>query len=97
MFIDITCSLESCFSKANRFDNLSVYLYSCAGKRIVVVTHGSVLKSLYSLATGGRIPDVKILRNTSYNVFHFSDNKWSEKNSGDFSHLKNSELIKYAY
>ena len=83
----------------NQKIGLIIFLCICtrAGKRIVVVTHGSVLKSLYSLATGGRIPDVKILRNTSYNVFHFSDNKWSEKNSGDFSHLKNSELIKYAY
>ena len=72
-----------------------MYLYSCAGRGIVVVTHGSVLESLYMLAED-ESPDVEILRNASINLFDFADNVWFAIDTGDFEHLDNSQPA-YAY
>uniref|UniRef100_A0A1D1Y9U5 Putative phosphoglycerate mutase GpmB n=1 Tax=Anthurium amnicola TaxID=1678845 RepID=A0A1D1Y9U5_9ARAE len=58
------------------------------GERILVVTHGGVLRELYKQAVPGWSGDLKVL-NTSVNVFHIcdSENCWTLETWGDISHL----------
>ena len=58
-----------------------------AGKRVVVVTHGGTVESLYQLATQ-KIPEERIVRNASFSVFHFYDCDKRCQNWVDISHLK---------
>ncbi|KAM7263445.1 hypothetical protein ACFE04_001128 [Oxalis oulophora] len=57
------------------------------GERVVVVTHGGVVRSLYDRACPNGRSKGKVL-NTSINIFHLSDpNKWVLKSWGDVGHL----------
>ncbi|KAF3438923.1 hypothetical protein FNV43_RR17198 [Rhamnella rubrinervis] len=61
------------------------------GERVVVVTHGGVIRSLYRRACPNRRPKGKVL-NTSVNIFHLSDGeKWTIKTWGDVTHLNQTE------
>ncbi|XP_022751296.1 phosphoglycerate mutase-like protein 4 isoform X3 [Durio zibethinus] len=56
------------------------------GERVVVVTHGGVIRALYRRACSNRFRG-NIL-NTSVNIFHLSGNDvWTIKAWGDISHL----------
>lgn len=58
------------------------------GKRIVVVTHGGVIRSLYERARPTARKVEKIL-NTSVSVFRLYDgDKWTIQVWGDVSHLE---------
>ncbi|KAH7852476.1 hypothetical protein Vadar_025215 [Vaccinium darrowii] len=66
------------------------------GERVVVVTHGGVIRSLFERAcpTGqaGRVP------NTSVNIFFLSEGDiWTIKSWGDVSHLNQTEYLNSAF
>lgn len=69
---------------------------SIAGERVVVVTHGGVIKSLFERASpsgqAGRV------LNTSVNIFHLSEGDiWTIKSWGDVSHLNQTEYLTSAF
>ncbi|OUZ99804.1 Histidine phosphatase superfamily [Macleaya cordata] len=68
------------------------------GERVVVVTHGGVLRALYRRAAPKGKPQGKIL-NTSVNIFHLSDGgeDWVIKVWGDVSHLSETGFLKTAF
>ncbi|XP_056170128.1 phosphoglycerate mutase-like protein 4 isoform X1 [Syzygium oleosum] len=67
------------------------------GERVVAVTHGSVLRRLYTRACPNKRPDVKFL-NTSVNIFHLSDgDNWVFKSGGDVSHLSQIEYLRTGF
>lgn len=67
------------------------------GERVVVVTHGGVLRGLYQRAAPTRSINRKI-HNTSVNVFHISDSgDWILKTWGDISHLHETEVLDSAF
>ncbi|KAB2051690.1 hypothetical protein ES319_A12G071800v1 [Gossypium barbadense] len=56
------------------------------GKRVVVVTHGGVIRALYRRACSSRFRG--IILNTSVNIFQISgDDVWTIKAWGDIDHL----------
>ncbi|KAJ0975971.1 hypothetical protein J5N97_017936 [Dioscorea zingiberensis] len=65
-----------------------------SGDRVIVVTHGGVLRELYKRASpNSKFPNGTIL-NTSVNVIHISENgEWSIKSWGDISHLQEISVI----
>ncbi|KAF7809803.1 phosphoglycerate mutase-like protein 4 isoform X1 [Senna tora] len=66
------------------------------GERVVVVTHGGVIRSLYKRACPNKSAG-KVL-NTSVNVFHlYNENKWTVKTWGDVSHLKETEILQTGF
>ncbi|XP_031383355.1 phosphoglycerate mutase-like protein 4 isoform X3 [Punica granatum] len=67
------------------------------GERVVVVTHGGVIRSLYQRACPSRRFG-KVL-NTSVNIFHLSDggNKWVLRSSGDVSHLDRAGFLETGF
>ncbi|XVF61130.1 hypothetical protein PTKIN_Ptkin08bG0104400 [Pterospermum kingtungense] len=56
------------------------------GERVVVVSHGGVIRSLYKRACPKGRSGGKVL-NTSVNIIHVSDEEWTIKSWGDVSHL----------
>ncbi|XP_030538796.1 phosphoglycerate mutase-like protein 4 isoform X3 [Rhodamnia argentea] len=63
------------------------------GERIVVVTHGGVIRSLNRRACPNKRSGRKVL-NTSVNIFHLSDgDNWVLKSWGDVSHLSQTEHL----
>ncbi|RYR28515.1 hypothetical protein Ahy_B01g052657 [Arachis hypogaea] len=63
------------------------------GERVVVVTHGGFIRSLYRWACPKGGPAGKI-HNTSVNVFHmYGEDKWTLKLWGDVSHLSQDEFL----
>ncbi|XP_020083226.1 phosphoglycerate mutase-like protein 4 isoform X2 [Ananas comosus] len=87
-------------------DQLSKRCVSCLqkiagqhkGERVIVVTHGGVLRELYRRANPGA-PRGGTIHNTSVNVFHISDpgDPWIIKNWGDVSHLKDTGVLKSGF
>lgn len=68
-----------------------------AGERVVVVTHGGVIRSLHKRATPRGQSAGKIL-NTSVNVFHLSDgDEWIIEAWGDVSHLNQMGFLKSGF
>ncbi|CAM8996107.1 unnamed protein product [Rhodiola kirilowii] len=66
------------------------------GERVVVVTHGGVIRSLHRRASPNGRPG-KIL-NTSVNILHLSDGeKWTIKSWGDVSHLNETGVLESAF
>jgi probable phosphoglycerate mutase len=67
------------------------------GERVVVVTHGGFIRSLYKRACpNGRTPG-KVL-NTSVSVFHLdADDKWILKMWGDVSHLSQTGFLQSGF
>ncbi|XP_010907875.1 phosphoglycerate mutase-like protein 4 [Elaeis guineensis] len=68
------------------------------GERVVVVTHGGVLRELHKRA----VPTGSIkgkIHNTSVNVFHISDSggHWIIKTWGDISHLQETGVLDSAF
>ncbi|OVA18522.1 Histidine phosphatase superfamily [Macleaya cordata] len=55
------------------------------GERVIVVTHGGVLRAIYMSVTGESSAG-KVL-NASINVLHLSEKKWAFKSWSDVSHL----------
>ncbi|XVF15593.1 hypothetical protein REPUB_Repub09cG0167800 [Reevesia pubescens] len=66
------------------------------GERVVVVSHGGVIRSLYKRACPDRKSGGKVL-NTSVNIFHLSDDKWTIKSWGDVSHLDQTGYLKSGF
>uniref|UniRef100_A0A7N0T9E6 Phosphoglycerate mutase-like protein 4 n=1 Tax=Kalanchoe fedtschenkoi TaxID=63787 RepID=A0A7N0T9E6_KALFE len=66
------------------------------GERVVVVTHGGVIRSLHKRASPTRRPGK--IQNTSVNILQLSDGgKWTLKLWGDVSHLKETGVLKSAF
>ncbi|KAF7848661.1 hypothetical protein BT93_L1756 [Corymbia citriodora subsp. variegata] len=66
------------------------------GERVVAVTHGGVLRTLYAWAC----PNQQLLKflNTSVNIFHLSDgDSWVFKSGGDVSHLSQIEHLRTGF
>ncbi|KAF8395724.1 hypothetical protein HHK36_019674 [Tetracentron sinense] len=55
------------------------------GERVIVVTHGGVLRAIYMSMT--REPSAGKVLNASINVVHLSEKKWVFKSWSDVSHL----------
>ncbi|PIA53806.1 hypothetical protein AQUCO_00900412v1 [Aquilegia coerulea] len=55
------------------------------GERVIVVTHGGVLRAIYMALT--REPSAGKIMNGSVNVLHLTNNKWEFKAWNDYSHL----------
>ncbi|KAF5186036.1 Histidine phosphatase superfamily [Thalictrum thalictroides] len=55
------------------------------GERVIVVTHGGVLRAIYMSVT--REPSAGKIMNGSVNVLHLSDKKWAFNSWSDVSHL----------
>ncbi|ESR39083.1 phosphoglycerate mutase-like protein 4 [Citrus sinensis] len=67
------------------------------GERIVVVTHGGVIRTLYQRACPNKKPEGKVL-NTSINIFRLTEkNKWVLKTWGDVSHLNQTGFLKSGF
>ncbi|XP_022740502.1 phosphoglycerate mutase-like protein 4 isoform X2 [Durio zibethinus] len=66
------------------------------GERVVVVSHGGVIRSLYKRACPDGKPGGKVL-NTSVNIFHLSDEDWTIKTWGDVSHLEQTGYLKSGF
>ncbi|KAM0975664.1 hypothetical protein ACFX13_018951 [Malus domestica] len=63
------------------------------GERVVVVTHGGVIRTLLKKGypNGKSIGKVA---NTSIHIFHlYDDEKWAVKSSGDVSHLNQTDFL----
>ncbi|KAI9113624.1 hypothetical protein K1719_015551 [Acacia pycnantha] len=66
------------------------------GERVVVVSHGGAIRSLYQQANNknkrcGMIP------NTSVNVFHLYEDMWIIKSWGDVSHLSQTGFLQSGF
>ncbi|KAL5557077.1 hypothetical protein UlMin_039313 [Ulmus minor] len=67
------------------------------GQRIVVVTHGGVIRTLYKWACPNGKAGGKVL-NTSVNIFHLSDgDNWTVKVWGDVSHLNEIDFLESGF
>ncbi|KAK9009073.1 hypothetical protein V6N11_080545 [Hibiscus sabdariffa] len=66
------------------------------GERVVVVSHGGVIRSLYQRACPNGKSGGKVL-NTSVNIFHLSDEEWTIKSWGDVSHLQQTGYLKSGF
>ncbi|XP_058078159.1 metal-independent phosphoserine phosphatase-like [Magnolia sinica] len=55
------------------------------GERVIVVTHGGVLRAIYMSLT--REPTAGKVLNASINVLHLSEKKWAFKSWSDVAHL----------
>lgn len=67
------------------------------GERVVVVTHGGVIRAMYKRAAPQGLTQGKIM-NTSVNIFHLSENgNWIIKTWGDVSHLGETGFLKSAF
>ncbi|KAB1214660.1 putative phosphoglycerate mutase GpmB [Morella rubra] len=67
------------------------------GERVVVVTHGGVIRTLYKRACPNVRSGGKIL-NTSVSIFHLSDgNTWTIKSRGDVSHLNGTGFLESGF
>lgn len=58
---------------------------SAIGERVIVATHGGVLRAIYIAVT--REASAGKIMNGSINVLHLSDEKWAFKTWNDVSHL----------
>lgn len=66
---------------------LTMTLFCDAGKRVVVVTHGGVLRTSHIIAKG--LPCTGKVVNASINTFRISDEQeWEICSWGDVSHLQ---------
>ncbi|KAK6287920.1 hypothetical protein POUND7_014099 [Theobroma cacao] len=66
------------------------------GERVVVVSHGGVLRALYKQACPDGKSIGKVL-NTSVNIFLVSDEEWTIKCWGDVSHLEQTGYLKSGF
>ncbi|CAK7337631.1 unnamed protein product [Dovyalis caffra] len=67
------------------------------GERVVVVTHGGVIRALYQRVCPNGKSGGKVL-NTSINIFHISDgDHWTIKTWGDASHLNETGYLKSGF
>nr|AFK37135.1 unknown [Lotus japonicus] len=67
------------------------------GERVVVVTHGAFIRSLYRWACPTGKPAGKVL-NTSISVFHlYGEDKWILKVWGDVSHLSQTGFLESGF
>ncbi|XP_062010928.1 phosphoglycerate mutase-like protein 4 isoform X2 [Rosa rugosa] len=79
------------------YDRCTSALERIGGERVVVVTHGGVIRSLYQRAcpNGSSIGKVA---NTSINTFHlYDEDKWTIKSWGDISHLKETDYLESGF
>lgn len=68
-----------------------------AGERVVVVTHGSVIRALHRRASP-HSPSVGKVLNTSLNVFHLSDrDEWTINAWGDVSRLNQTGFLESGF
>jgi probable phosphoglycerate mutase len=66
------------------------------GQRVVVVSHGGILRSLHIIATG--LPSRGKVLNASINTFRISDTKdWTMCSFGDVQHLQDVGYLSSAF
>ncbi len=67
----------------------------CAGKRILIITHGGVLVSLFkhTLALPVDAQRRFVSSNTSVNIFSYQNGKWMLEVWGDLSHLHGAKSL----
>lgn len=77
--------------------NVCILVFLNAGERVVVVSHGGVIRSLYQRACpNGR--SIGKVSNTSINTFHlYDEDKWTIKSWGDVSHLKETDYLESGF
>ncbi|GJT78685.1 phosphoglycerate mutase-like protein 4 [Tanacetum coccineum] len=64
------------------------------GERVVVVTHGGVIRALHERASTGKRHRAGRILNVSVNVLHLTDTeKWVIKSWGDVSHLNGAGYL----
>ncbi|PWA36538.1 NAD(P)-binding domain-containing protein [Artemisia annua] len=69
-------------------------LQTIARERVVVVTHGGVIRALHERASTGKRHRVGRILNVSVNVLHLTDtDKWVIKSWGDVSHLNGAGYL----
>uniref|UniRef100_A0A5B7CBG0 Putative phosphoglycerate mutase-like protein 4 isoform X2 n=1 Tax=Davidia involucrata TaxID=16924 RepID=A0A5B7CBG0_DAVIN len=66
------------------------------GERVVVVTHGGVVRALHKRAAPTEKMQGKIL-NASVNIFHISGEEWIIKTWNDVNHLNNTGFLETAF
>lgn len=66
------------------------------GERVIVVTHGGVIRTLYERACPNGRTGGKVL-NTSINIFHLDGDKWTIKSWGDVSHLNQTGVLESGF
>ncbi|URE14573.1 PGAM [Musa troglodytarum] len=67
------------------------------GERVIVLTHGGVLRELHKHAVSGRSSD-GMIHNTAVNVFLISESgNWTIKTWGDISHLHEIGVLNNAF
>ncbi|XP_076917333.1 phosphoglycerate mutase-like protein 4 [Bidens hawaiensis] len=75
-------------------DSLQTIASKHRGERIVVVTHGGVIRALHERASSGTGHRSGRILNVSVNVLHLSDpDKWAIKSWGDVSHLNGAGYL----
>ncbi|XAR61848.1 Phosphoserine phosphatase [Bertholletia excelsa] len=88
-------SLDQVFNRCT--SSLQSIAMKCIGKRVVVVTHGGVIREFHKRAASEEKLQTKVL-NTSVNVFHISRHgEWIIKSWGDISHLINTGFLETAF
>ncbi|KAI3885656.1 hypothetical protein MKX03_035569 [Papaver bracteatum] len=65
------------------------------GERVIVVTHGGVLRAIYMVVTGK--PSAGKIMNASINVVHLTEEKWVFKTWSDVSHLNEVGFIQRGF
>lgn len=76
---------------------LLIAVNDVSGERVIVLTHGGVLRELHKHAVSGRSSDGRI-HNTSVNVFLISESgNWTIKTWGDISHLHEIGVLNNAF
>ncbi|KAI3837917.1 hypothetical protein MKX03_019432 [Papaver bracteatum] len=65
------------------------------GERVIVVTHGGVLRAIYMAVTGK--PSAGKIMNASINVVHLTEEKWVFKTWSDVSHLNEVGFIQRGF
>lgn len=78
-------------------DQILFFFLSHPGERVIIVTHGGVLRELHGHSVSAQTKDGKI-HNTSVNVFLISEGgDWTIKTWGDISHLQEVGVLTNAF
>ena len=65
------------------------------GERVIVVTHGGVLRAIYLMIT--KASSARKLLNASVNVVHYREEKWIIDSWSDVSHLSSVGFLQRGF
>lgn len=89
-------SLDQLYKRCT--DSLQTIAGKHQGERVVVVTHGGVIRALQQRAYTGTGQRAGRILNVSVNVFHLSDpDQWEIKTWGDVSHLNGAGYLESGF